>query len=329
YALRRLTPMPTILRTIRGSMLGAYRGEYPVPIDNYPLVEQFLDPSLVDFTTCVAPHLPRPKRRPLFQAMGKLAAPLVREMDADVLVNGSGGDQVFCSTQSMNAVIDSLDARRSLLATLATFENIGELTGCSLGEGLKSIWRRVRRPARHAWTINTDLLAQAENVRLPSHSWLDCPKGTPPGKAFHVGMLLRVQESIESPFDADGPPMLNPLIAQPVVEACLRIPTWAWVRGGRNRAVAREAFSSDLPPAILNRKAKSGPTNFSSQLLSKYRSQMREMLLGGVLAEQQVIDVAAVSNALDNVMQQSGPRSLRLLQLADTEAWCRHWSSLP
>jgi asparagine synthase (glutamine-hydrolysing) len=295
---------------------------------NYPLAERFLDPSLVDFTTCVAPHLPRPKRRPLFQAMGKLAAPLVREMGADVLVNGSGGDQVFCSTQSMNAVIDSLNARRSLLATLATFENICEMTGCSVGEGLKSIWRRIRRPARHAWMINTDLLAQTEKVRLPRHSWLDCPRGMPPGKAFHVGMLLRVQESIESPFDADGPPMLNPLIAQPVVEACLRIPTWAWVRGGRNRSVARDAFSSDLPAAILNRKAKSGPTSFSSQLLSKYRPQMRERLLGGVLAEQQVIDVAAVSNALDNVMQQSGPRSLRLLQLADTEAWCRHWSSL-
>lgn len=295
---------------------------------SYPLEEGFLDPSLVDFTTCVAPHLPRPKRRPLFQAMARLANPLVEKIGADVLVNGSGGDQVFCSTQSMNAVIDSLKARRSLLATLATFENICELTSCSVGEGLKGIWKRVRRPARHDWAINTDLLAQAEEVRLPRHSWLDCPKGTPPGKAFHVGMILRVQESIESPFNADGPPMLNPLIAQPVVEACLRIPTWAWVRGGRNRAVAREAFSSDLPPAILNRRAKSGPTSFSSQLLSKYRSQMREMLLGGVLAEQQVIDVAAVSNALDNVMQQSGPRSLRLLQLADTEAWCRHWSSL-
>ncbi|MFC3443879.1 asparagine synthase-related protein [Sphingobium rhizovicinum] len=295
---------------------------------DYPLDEQFLDPSLVDFTTCVASHLPRPKRRPLFQAMGKLAAPIVKDMGADILVNGSGGDQVFCSSQSMNAVIDSLKARRSLLATMATFENICELTGCSVGEGLKGIWRRARRPARHEWGINTDLLVQTEKIRVPRHNWLDCPKGTPPGKAFHVGMLLRVQESIESPFDADGPPMLNPLIAQPVVEACLGIPSWAWVRGGRNRAVAREAFSSDLPPAIVNRRAKSGPTSFSSQLLSKYRSQMRERLLGGVLAEQQVIDVAAVSHALDNVMQQSGPQSLRLLQLADTEAWCRHWVSI-
>ena len=76
---------------------------------DYPLDEQFLDPALVDFTTCVAPHLPRPKRRPLFQAMGKLAAPIVKTMGADVLVNGSGGDQVFCSSQSMNAVIDSLN----------------------------------------------------------------------------------------------------------------------------------------------------------------------------------------------------------------------------
>lgn len=318
------------LTTYTADLSGDERGFARIVADalDYHLDEQFLDPALVDFTTCVAPHLPRPKRRPLFQAMGKLAAPIVKTMGADVLVNGSGGDQVFCSSQSMNAVIDSLKARRSLLATMATFENICELTGCSVGEGLKGIWRRVRRPARHAWGINTDLLAQTEKIRLPRHSWLDCPKGTPPGKAFHVGMLLRVQESIESPFDADGPPMINPLIAQPVVEACLGIPSWAWVRGGRNRAVAREAFSSDLPPAIVNRKAKSGPTSFSSQLLSKYRSQMRERLLGGALAEQQVIDVGAVSHALDNVMQQGGPRSLRLLQLADTEAWCRHWSSL-
>lgn len=294
-----------------------------------PLSEHMLDPAQVDLTLCAAPHLPRPRRRPLFQEMARAARIASGGQGNDIIVTGSGGDQIFCSTQSANAIVDALKARMPLLEILATFENICTLTDCSLGEAIAAVGRRLRRPVRYDWPLRMDLLAQDAEVERPQHPWLDCPDGVGPGKAYHVAMVLRVQESIESVFDADGPPVLNPLISQPLMEFCLSVPTWEWVRGGRNRSLARDAFDGDLPQAILNRRAKPGPMSFSTQLLMGNVGRLKDLLLGGLLAEQQILDVCATSKALDDLMIQGSSIGLRILQLADVETWCRHWSSAP
>jgi len=294
-----------------------------------PLREHELDPSQVDLGLCAAPHLPRPRRRPLFQEMARAARVAAEEQGNDIILTGSGGDQIFCSTQSANAIVDALKARRPLLEILATFENICDLTGCSLGEAMAGVARRLRRPVHYDWPVRMDLLADGAEVERPRHPWLECPHGVGPGKAYHVAMILRVQESIESVFDADGPPVMNPLISQPMMEFCLSIPTWEWVRGGRNRSLARDAFEGRLPQTILDRRAKPGPMSFSTQLLMANIGRLRDLLLGGLLAEQQILDVYATSKALDNLMTQGSSIGLRLLQLADVEAWCRHWSGGP
>src|SRR3546814_18791962 len=43
---------------------------------------------------------------------------------------------------------------------------------------------------------------------------------------------------------------------------CLSIPTWQWVRGGRDRAVARAAVADLIPALIAQRRTKGGPTGF-------------------------------------------------------------------
>src|SRR3546814_18425449 len=57
-------------------------------------------------------------------------------------------------------------------------------------------------------------------------------------------------------------PQITPLLSQPIVELCLSIPTWQWVRGGRDRAVARAAVADLLPALIAQRRTKGGPTGF-------------------------------------------------------------------
>ena len=51
---------------------------------------------------------------------------------------------------------------------------------------------------------------------------------------------------------------ISPLFSQPLVELCLRIPTYVLTHGGWDRAVARRAFYDDLPPEIRNRRHKGG-----------------------------------------------------------------------
>ncbi len=51
------------------------------------------------------------------------------------------------------------------------------------------------------------------------------------------------------PFDQDDDPAgVAPLLSQPIVEVCLRIPVDLQMRGRRDRSLTRLAFSQDQPP---------------------------------------------------------------------------------
>ena len=78
--------------------------------------------------------------------------------------------------------------------------------------------------------------------------------------------------------------MLNPLVSQPVMEACLAIPSWQWREGGFDRAVAREAFRKDLPDLIAWRRGKGGPDGFTAPDRRSFPPAIRERLLDGLLA---------------------------------------------
>lgn len=292
----------------------------------FPLHEGFYDIGDVDLRRCVAPQLPHPKRRPFYQGMARIAQDTSVATGADAYFNGNGGDQVFCFLQSATPILDCVRARRPLLEILAAFENISLMTGCSLSEAVGSLWRRSRRPVRYRWPLTEDFLCAPTMLAIAEHPWLQCPAGALPGKAFHIAMIARMQEHMETPFQSDGPPMITPLMAQPLLEACLAIPSWKWISGGRNRSIIRDAFGERLPQKIINRKGKPGPESFSFQLLKAREHELREMLLDGLLASHDIIDREKIEAAFHALATQDGTQGRRLLQLADAEAWSRHWS---
>ena len=80
-----------------------------------------------------------------------------------------------------------------------------------------------------------------------------CP---PPGILWHI-MSLSMPPAYYSSFLRSGyPERTMPLLSQPLVELCLRIPTYLLIRSGRDRALARRAFAGDLPAEIIGRYAK-------------------------------------------------------------------------
>jgi asparagine synthase (glutamine-hydrolysing) len=117
------------------------------------------------------------------------------------------------------------------------------------------------------------------------------------------------------------------LLSQPVIEACLPIPSWEWRAGGRDRAVARAAFAPDLPPSIIGRRSKGGPDGFSAIILREHRTAITERLLDGMLVREGVVDRAALEARFADRRPFSGEEQSRLLDLVDTEAWARSWSS--
>jgi asparagine synthase (glutamine-hydrolysing) len=161
-----------------------------------------------------------------------------------------------------------------------------------------------------------------------AHAWLDAPAATAalPGKAGHIAALLRAQQTLE-PGRSRHAPVLNPLLSQPLVEACLAIPSWEWRAGGIDRAVARHAFARDLPDSILRRRVKGGPDGFCAEIIRHHRPRIRVRLLDGRLANHRLIDREAVDVLLGGARPIPGEMQVRILDLLDTEAWLDSWSA--
>ncbi len=113
-------------------------------------------------------------------------------------------------------------------------------------------------------------------------------------------------------------------MSQPLLEACLRIPSWLWCSGGNNRAIAREAFRDRLPAAVIDRRTKGSFDGFAQRLIHANRPLLREMLLDGTLSRQGFLDRPAVRTVLDSGALDSEALP-QLLALADIEAWATNW----
>src|SRR3546814_5705921 len=90
---------------------------------------------------------------------------------------------------------------------------------------------------------------------------------------------MRIQNHVEGYDRGVLPPVIPALLAQPIVETCLRIPTWDWCRGGINRAIAREAFSTALPARVIARRSKSGPESLTAEVRSEEHTSELQSLM--------------------------------------------------
>ena len=262
-------------------------------------------------------------------AMGERAhLQVAQEIKADAFVTGNGGDNVFGFSQSAAAVTDFYLRHGLGLGLLRTIRDVCRQTESGPVDVVRAALRLKRRG--YLWSTGPMFLDAGTLSALAPQSlhqpWLDVPGGVGPGKAAHVASLLRVQPSLE-PGRSRFAPVIAPLLSQPVIETCLAIPSWEWRAGGRDRAVARAAFAADLPPAIIGRRSKGGPDGFSAIVLREHRTAIRERLLDGMLAREGVVDRAALEARFVDRRPFSGEEQGRLLELVDTEAWARTWSS--
>jgi asparagine synthase (glutamine-hydrolysing) len=157
---------------------------------------------------------------------------------------------------------------------------------------------------------------------------LDAKLKTPPGKALHISIATAVPSYYE-PRTPEEPPMerIMPLFAQPVVEACLRAPTWLLTVGGRDRGLARRAFAPMLPPEIAGRESKGVADNLLGRTLAAHRNWIEPLLLDGLLADRGLIDRDAAREALAAAGEGVSANQATLLFLLCGEAWAREMTA--
>jgi asparagine synthase (glutamine-hydrolysing) len=292
-----------------------------------PLVERLRETSGVSLEQSEAARLPRPSARSFAQETSRICAEIAFETGSTALFDGGGGDNVFCSLQSARPAADCLLRAVRGAPFWSTAASIGRIAQVSaFAVAAQALRIAMRRSRAYRWDVDLSFLSeQAREVSSAGvvHPWLSPPEGILPGKVGHVALIAAAQSVVEGYDVEDRPPTFSPLMTQPVVEACLRIPTWLWFEDGRNRAVARRAFADDLPGEIIGRRSKGGPDCFIAQLFEANRPIIREMLLGGELMRFGLLDGHAIEAALQSEAPVRGHEFLRLMRLTDADAWAR------
>jgi asparagine synthase (glutamine-hydrolysing) len=295
-----------------------------------PLVERPYRLEDIDLKEPLAPHLPRPRDRTQANAYERVNLEVALEAGADAFMTGNGGDNVLGYSQSAAPIADRYLAEGIGLGTFRSLLDVCRQTGCSIFDALGRGWRMAKGPPAHRvrpkpMFLDPEFLAGLDPSEL-RHEWLDPPAGALPGKAAHISTILRAQPTLEA-SRGYFLPLFSPLMSQPVIEACLAIPSWEWRAGGIDRSLARRAFERDLPPAVLNRRVKGTPSRFAARLLDHFRQEIRERLLGGRLAAHRIIDAPALEQVLAGERPVGDLQRVRILELVNAEAWIDHWTA--
>jgi asparagine synthase (glutamine-hydrolysing) len=117
-----------------------------------------------------------------------------------------------------------------------------------------------------------------------------------------------------------------PLLSQPLVELCLRLPTYLLIESGRDRALARRAFERDLPAEIVRRQQKGRIDQHVRNILDLNLEFVRELLLEGELVKRGLLNRGALELYLTRNRSPADFQYSEILQEhACTEAWLRSW----
>lgn len=297
------------------------------------LFEERYELSDVSLDTSSVAGLASPFGRLDAQAYDATVVRIAKGSGAQAIFTGNGGDNIFYMSHSARPLVDRYLTTGTSPDLLKTVRDISALTGAN---GFRVAWHGMgllcRASEGYVWKSEPKFLAPmvlAELDERPAiHPWLEQPEGyRMPGKAAHIAMLLRMHYSLDA-YSARGDiAVIHPLVSQPIIECCLRIPTWQQCAGGHDRSIARRAFADMLPPAVTRRRAKGSPQGFTYQIFEHFRSQIRDRLFDGALMANGIVDKESVEDVFRARHRATGAEMMRLLTLVDTEAWVRHWQS--
>ncbi|AXU20352.1 hypothetical protein C7W88_16870 [Novosphingobium sp. THN1] len=289
----------------------------------------------VGISNLVGPARSREARPGLPVILGAADEVLAQEGKAQAIMaffSGAGGDCVFATPNAAGAAADAaIRSGWAARSTWRTIEALARYHNASVWSVAGRAWQLARGaidpgsgPRTRGYLADTVPLPDA-----PLHPWLAETSSMLPGKRDHVHAILASLAHVDGyPRHAIAPTRF-PLLSQPVVETALCIPSWLWVEGGQDRAVARAAFANRLPDLIRDRRSKGALDGYALAAIEQQAEALKPFLLDGHLARQGLLDLARVESALRERARRADPRAHLLLPLIDTESWLRAWLGDP
>lgn len=271
---------------------------------------------------------PRPSACSFTQVFDDASDRFATSIDACAHFNGGGGDNVFGKLHSAYPLAELYQHSGFSRSLISTAINICDVTGVELWSVFRQAARAVWNPGQivASWPRQTELMtSQAVSIAgSESHPWLQSARNAGPGQKQHLRNIARGIATTDYLNVRSTRPTIYPLLSQPVIELCLSFPTWFWFIDGRDRALARTAMQPFLPSSISNRTTKGAFDGLLYQIFSRNRGQIFSDLNDGMLAAHKMIDTDQIRH-LQTEDAISASRRARILQLHETEIWCRNW----
>lgn len=240
----------------------------------------------------------------------RVMAKLVARSGARRILTGQGGDMVFFQSPSRKVA--------------------AEFWGRWLRRPRPDpLWRQLETAARwnrcSVWSLIGEAARDALMSKPPSdpHPWLATPVA--PAKRRQLESLIRAQVFHGASRRGTHADLVHPLLSQPVLEATLAAPVADLARGGRGRALARDAFAAQIPDCVRERRSKGVLTAYHGRMILRSLKTLRPFLLDGRLAQAQVLDRAFTEAMLDPdrlIYEGDYPRLFETIVL---EAYVRYW----
>ena len=236
---------------------------------------------------------------------------------------GGGGDSVFCYLKTAAPAADAF-RERGITGAIPTISHLSVLHQCTLWKAGRLTLKKLTRKSPLSWKVDRSLLSlDVRAMAEQPHPWVNAPSRALPGDREKINDLVGTQLYAHA---TQGPNrcVRRPLLSQPVMEACLKVPTWMWIADGRNRAIARDAFADILPDGIFARRSKGSYSGYIATAYDRNKVQIREFLLEGKLRANGLLDPVALSKFFASDF---APRDLsytRAFDLCTAENWARN-----
>jgi asparagine synthase (glutamine-hydrolysing) len=297
----------------------------------FPLVERERTVFTLDFQRLYdAPLAPRPSGYAFLQDEDDIECALAATTRSTACFTGQGGDSVFYATSLAVGAIDYAYLHpfgTRLIREIASAVNLSrESFAHVLQKVIKHGYLRLPLPPTFDPRALPHLLKDEVQTSVPDdyfhHPWIDVKSSLCPGKHRHVLGIATSVPGYDNVYHRERiAPSVHPLAAQPVVEACLRTPTYALLTGGISRGLARCAFEDILPPEVFRRTVKGTGTALYQNSVRRNMEGIAEHLLDGVLVQKKLLDHDKLEAYLVDGQPFLTVQPVQILDYLACEAW--------
>ena len=258
----------------------------------------------------------------------RLLESLIHEREITGIFSGQGGDHLFHQHRSAFVAAEFVFRRGLKPGLMRIVADTSRLTCRSVWPILSiaityGLLRRGHNPFSD-YVPSVLLSNDARSTLTPDlliHPWVSSSAGLPASKVEQISLIVDSQHFYLRGFPfADA---VHPLISQPVIDCCLRIPSYVLTRGGIRRSLVREAFRQEVPSEIINRTAKGGTTSYLNRLAVENLDFLRNLLLDGLLVSSHLLDKPELERQLCESRLIRGDLLPDVLLAARMETWLR------